>query len=65
MRTGNVDVVRSSFTPTSPLIDGNIQEEELNKLNERLRIIDLLGTRTKEVLNSNHPSIANWFKNNY
>lgn len=59
-----VDVIRSSFTPTSPLVNGELQTEELNRLNERLSIIDLCGPETKVVLNCDHPSVDPWFKGN-
>ena len=62
MGTDYIDVVRSSFTPTAPLINGALQQEELNRLNERLGIIDLLGAHTKVVLNCDHPRVDPWFK---
>lgn len=62
MGIDNVDVVRSSFTPTASLIDGNLQLTELSRLNERLGIIDLLGPHTKVVLNCDHPSVDPWYK---
>ncbi|TDD94224.1 RICIN domain-containing protein [Flavobacterium cellulosilyticum] len=62
MGIDNVDVVRSSFTPTASLINGNLQFTELSRLNERLGIIDLLGPHTKVVLNCDHPSVDPWYK---
>lgn len=64
MGVDRVDVVRSSFTPTSPLVDGELQAEELSRLNERLDIIDLLGSNTEVVLNCDHPSVDPWFVGN-
>ncbi|MGI6219500.1 MAG: LamG-like jellyroll fold domain-containing protein [Bacteroidaceae bacterium] len=60
----NVDVVRSSFTPTSPLVDNELQADELATLNERLDIISLLPAETKVVLNCDHPSVSSWFVGN-
>lgn len=59
-----VDVIRSSFTPTAPLVNGELQTEELSRLNERLNIIDLCAPETKVVLNSDHPRVDSWFKGN-
>ncbi len=64
MGIDRIGVVRSSFTPTAPLIDGELQAAELKTLNERLRIIKLLGANTKVVLNSDHPSVDPWFAGN-
>jgi len=64
MGADRVDLVRSSFTPTSPLVDGELQTVELGRLNERLGIIDLLGPNTKVVLNCDHPTVNSWFVGN-
>jgi len=64
MGKDNVDVVRSSFTPTAPLVDGELAAAELSKLNERLSIISLLGPNTKVVLNCDHSSVDSWFVGN-
>jgi hypothetical protein len=59
-----VDVIRSSFTPTSPIVDGKLQTQEMSWINQRLKIIDLLGPDTKVVLNCDHPSVNSWFIGN-
>lgn len=64
MGAENVDVVRSSFTPTDSLIDNELQADELATLNERLEIISLLPASTKVVLNCDHPSVSSWFVGN-
>lgn len=56
-----VDLIRSSFTPTAPLLDGELPAAELATLKKRLRIIDLLGSHTQIVLNCDHPSVDPWF----
>ncbi len=61
MGKDNVDIIRSSFTPTSPLVNGNLATNEQNTLNARLSIIDLLPTQTQVVLNCDHPSVDTWF----
>jgi hypothetical protein len=69
MGANRVDVVRSSFTPTSALVNGDLQATELSRLNQRLTIINTwLGSNTQVVLNCDHPSVdasfvgnaANW-----
>lgn len=64
MGSDQVDLIRSSFTPTAPLVNNQLQAAELNTLNQRLNIIDLLGSHTKVVLNCDHPSVNSWFKGN-
>lgn len=61
MGADRVDVVRSSFTPTDSLVNGELKAAELTTLNQRLGIIDLLGANTKVVLNCDHPSVHSWF----
>lgn len=68
MGVDQVDVVRASFQPTLPLVNGDIQGTQITDLNTRLNIIDLTGTKTKVALNCDHPSVdasyvgnaANW-----
>lgn len=69
MGADRVGLVRSSFTPTSALVNGDLAASELATLNERLRIINTwLGSNTQVVLNCDHPSVdasfvgnaANW-----
>ena len=68
MGADRVDVVRASFQPTLPLVNGDIQGTQITDLNTRLNLIDLTGSKTKVVLNCDHPSVdasyvgnaANW-----
>ena len=64
MDNENVNIIRSSFTPTSPLINNTLPEVELGRLNERLKIIERLGRPTDLVLNCDHPSVDASFKGN-
>lgn len=65
MGVDRVDIVRSSFTPTDSLMEGDLKPTELARLNERLSIINTwLGPTTKVVLNCDHPSVAEWYKGN-
>jgi len=57
MGADRVDVIRASFQPTLPLVNGDIQGTQITDLNTRLGLIDLTGTKTKVVLNCDHPSV--------
>ena len=70
MGADRVDLVRASFQPTLPLVNGDLQTAQVNDLNTRLNLIDLTGLKTKVVLNCDHPSVdasyvgnaVNWAK---
>jgi hypothetical protein len=65
MGKDRVGIVRSSFTPTAPLVNGELQTSELNTLNSRLNIINRwLGANAKVALNCDHPSVNSWFVGN-
>ncbi len=64
MGADRVDIVRASFTPTAPLVNGDLQASQLATLNQRLAIIDLLGTNTVVMLNDDNPSVDASFKAN-
>ncbi|MBS2098459.1 RICIN domain-containing protein [Carboxylicivirga linearis] len=58
----NVHVVRSSFMPTDPIVNGALTGDALTNTNLRINIInDNLLPETKVVLNSDHPSIGDDF----
>lgn len=61
-----LDVFRSSFMPTDPLVgDTALQGDALRYTNERLSIINqYLPSHTKIVLNCDHPSVHSSFKGN-
>ena len=62
----NVDIIRSSFMPTEPLLgDTALQGSALIYTKERIKIInDLLGPNTKVALNCDHPSVHSYFQGN-
>jgi hypothetical protein len=65
MGAERVDIVRSSFTPTDSLVDGELKAVELGRLNQRINIINTwLGSNTRVVLNSDHPSVDPWYVGN-
>lgn len=59
-----VDVVRSSFTPTDSLVNGDLSTAQLNTLNQRLALMDLFGTNTVVMLNDDDPTVASWYTGN-
>jgi len=64
MGADQVSVVRSSFTPTDSLVNGDLKAAQLATLNQRLAIIDLLGPNTVVMLNDDNPTVASWYKGN-
>ncbi len=62
MGAGKVDIVRVSFTPTAALVNGQLQTEQSNLLNQRLSYVDLIGANTPVVLNADPPTVDPWFK---
>ena len=64
MGADRVDLVRASFQPTLPLVNRDLQTQQINDLNSRLNLINLTGTKTKVVLNSDHPSVDASYKGN-
>ena len=64
MGADRVDLVRASFQPTLPLVNGDLQTQQINDLNSRLNLINLTGAKTKVVLNSDHPSVDASYKGN-
>ena len=64
MGADKVDVVRASFQPTYPLINGDLQTAQITDLNTRLTLIDLTGPTTKVALNCDHPNVDAWYIGN-
>ena len=64
MGSDRVGVVRSSFTPTDSLVNGDLKASQLATLNQRLALIDLLGANTTVMLNDDNPTVAIWYKGN-
>lgn len=60
-----LDVVRASFQPTYPLVNGDLQQAQIDDLNWRLYLINTYaGPNTNLVLNSDHPSVDDWYQGN-
>ncbi len=64
MGKDNVDIVRSSFTPTSAITDSTLGDDELSELNERLDIIDTWLGPTDIMLNDDNASVDSYFSEN-
>ncbi len=61
----NVDIIRSSFMPTDPLSNGALSGTALTNTNLRISYINTyLDAHTKVVLNSDHPSVNQFFYGN-
>ena len=64
MGADRVDIVRVSFQPTLPLVDGDLQAEQVDWVNTRLNLVNISGRDTKVVLNCDHPSVDPWYVGN-
>lgn len=64
MGKDNVSIVRVSFQPTYPLVDGDLQEAQKTDLNERLRLLGFARSDVKLTLNCDHPSVDSWYRMN-
>ncbi len=57
MGQDNVSIARGSFQPTYPLVDGDLQRQQKNYLNQRLRLLEYCKPDVKLMLNCDHPSV--------
>lgn len=64
MGKDRIDIIRTSFTPTDSLLNGDLKTAELNTFNTRLNIMNLLSANTQVMLNCDHPSVASWYIGN-
>lgn len=64
MGKDNVSIVRVSFQPTYPLVNGDLQEAQKTDLEERLRLLGFTKKDVKLTLNCDHPSVDTWYKQN-
>jgi hypothetical protein len=66
---GQVDIARVSFQPTSPLINGDLQQRQIDDLTYRLWLAGITGASSL-TLNSDHPYVNGvsivdpWYVNN-
>jgi hypothetical protein len=64
MGAENVKVVRASFQPTYALVNGDLQQAQIDALNERMRITNLAGKNIDVMLNDDPVSVDSWYKGN-
>jgi hypothetical protein len=64
MGSEHISVVRASFQPTLPLLNDDLQTEQVNWLNTRMNLVNLTGTHTRVALNCDHPSVHEWYRGN-
>lgn len=64
MGSENIDIVRASFQPTLPLVNGDLQTDQINWLNTRMNLVNLTNPNAVIVLNCDHPSVDPWYAGN-
>ena len=64
MGKDNVSIVRVSFQPTYPLVDGDLQQEQKDAVTERLRLLGFCNEDVKLTINCDHPSVDNSYDQN-
>lgn len=55
MGPDKVNLVRLSFQPTYPLVNGDLQQPQINDLNNRLRLLNFNGSATQVTFNCDAP----------
>ena len=66
MGKDQVDLIRASFQPTYPLVNGTeLTQEQIEDFNWRLHLIDTyMGPNTNLALNCDHPWVDDWYVGN-
>jgi hypothetical protein len=64
MGSDQVDLVRVSFQPTHPLVNGDLQQQQIDWINTRISLVNLAGPNAKLSLNCDHPSVDPWYSGN-
>jgi len=64
MGSERISVVRASFQPTLPLVNDDLQTDQINWLNTRMNLVNLTGSHTRVALNCDHPSVHEWYQGN-
>jgi hypothetical protein len=64
MGADRVDLMRASFQPTHPLVNGDLQQEQIDWVNFRISLVNLIGPHAKLTLNCDHPSVDPWYAGN-
>src|SRR5574344_67719 len=67
MGAGNIDIVRVSFQPSHPIVDGDLQWQQIADLKTRLQYADIAGKNVKVELNDDThdgDSVDSWYGSN-
>jgi hypothetical protein len=64
MGAQNVKIVRASFQPTYQLVNGDLQQHQIDTLNIRLGLVNLAGKNIDVMLNDDPVSVASWYSGN-
>lgn len=59
-----VDIVRVSFRPTDPIVDGDLGADQKKHIQTRLGLLDFVSPKPKLAINSDHPKIDDSYKGN-
>ena len=59
-----VDIVRVSFRPTDPIVDGDLGADQKEHIQTRLGLLDFVSPKPKLAINSDHPKIDDSYKGN-
>lgn len=63
----NIDIVRASFQPTHPLVNDDLTQKQIDSLNIRLNLINLISDTMKVMLNDDPVDgngVNSWYKGN-
>jgi hypothetical protein len=61
MGTDNVNIVRSSYMPISPIVNNELPADQIEYLNERLEILSLLDKKVALSINADMPSVDTFY----
>lgn len=64
MGIDNVGLARLSFQPTVPLVNGDLQQQQIDDLNYRLSLLSFTSPNTQVTINCDHPSVDSWYLGN-
>lgn len=59
-----VDIVRVSFRPTDPIVDGDLGADQKEHIQTRLGLLGFVSPKPKLAINSDHPKINDSYKGN-
>ena len=59
-----VDIVRVSFRPTDPIVDGDLGADQKEHIQTRLGLLGFVSPKPKLAINSDHPKIDDSYKGN-